>query len=496
MTTIPHLVLIVLDTVRADSAGLHGPQSPMPTLAGVGRTSTLYPQARATSCWTLPSHASLFTGAYLWRHGCHELHRRLDPHTPTLAEQLSAAGYATGAVSANAWVGPDFGFDRGFSQFERGWLLVDRGGDLAGVRRAGRDRGQTDVVEALRRAAQGGFAPAAINAAHHVLTRRRGRFGGHRVARRAVNLARDLARGGRPVFLFVNLLDAHLRYNPPRRHARTELGGQARAARKVPQDPWAHVGGTTVLSAPQLQLLQGLYRAELRNLDDVVGRLLDGLDHVLGLNDTMLVVTSDHGEHLGEHGLLDHQYALSEQLLRVPLLLRPPGGNQGRVVEGTQQLVDIAPTLLTAAQLQPIEAPGYGRPLDATSRDWAFAEYYGPQPTMAAHARRGNAQRFRRFDRSLQALVTSDHHKLVIGSDGSGHLFDLGTDEGERTDLAPTQPQRVEALRARINDACGGGAGGGVGGRAPGGGSAPGLQDDDVVADEVRHALESLGYLQ
>jgi arylsulfatase A-like enzyme len=484
----PHVVLLVVDTVRADMAGLGAPgRSAMPALQAFARDAAVYPDAYTTAPWTPPAHASLFTGAWVWRHACGGGRQRLDTGLPTLAERLAAAGYATGAVSANAWLGPGSGFERGFHRFVKAWQLVERGGDLAGVRRAGRASGRTDLAEALRRARAGGLAATGVNGLHHLLWRRRGRLGGGRVARRSVDLARELAAGGRPVFLFVNFLDAHLPYRAPRRYRRAVLGRRAGPARRVNQDPWAFVGGAVRMTGDDLDLLRGLYAAELAHVDDRAHRLLDGVDAVLGLDDTLVVVASDHGEHLGEHGLMDHQYSLSESLLRVPLAVRWPGREQAGVHAGLRQLVDVGPTVLEAAGLPVPEEPGLGRPLGGQARSWVLAEYPDPQPSMDAHARRGDATPFRRFDRALAALRLADGRKVVTGSDGSVALYDLVSDPSELHDLAAARPSEAHELATRLAGLSGEGR--------PGWGESGGPRSAPPE-NEVRRALQSLGYIE
>jgi arylsulfatase A-like enzyme len=483
----PHVLLLVVDTVRADMAGLGASGgSAMPALRAFTRNAAVYPDAYTTSPWTPPAHASLFTGAWVWRHGCDAGRHRLATELPTLAERLAAAGYATGAVSANAWLSPDFGFGRGFQRYVRAWQLVDRGGDLAAVRRAGRAAGRTDLAKALRRARAGGLTATGVNTVYHLLWRRRGRLGGERVARRSVALARELAGGGRPVFIFANLLDAHLPYWPPRRYRRAALGSNAGRARRVNQDAWAFIGGAAPMTDDDLGVLRGLYAAELAHLDACSRRLLEGVDAVLGLDNTLVVIVSDHGEHLGEHGLMDHQYSLSETLLRIPLAVRWPGHEHAGVHPGLRQLVDVAPTVLAAAGLPVTEEPGLGRPLGSGARSWVLAEYLGPQPSMDAHARRGDASPFRRFDRTLRALRLADGRKVVAGSDGSVALYDLTSDAGELHDLAAERPSEALELADRLARI--GAPGTGV--AAPDGGSR------DRSEASVRRALESLGYLE
>lgn len=489
MTRRPHLVLVVLDTVRADGAGLGQPgRSPMPALQSFAKSAAVYPETYSSSPWTLPSHASLFTGAWVWRHGCHEGNRRLDTDLATLAERLDGVGYATGAVSANAWVGPDFGFHRGFQRFVRAWQLVDSAGDLAGLRRASRETGRTDVGEALRRARTGGFAPAVINEIYHLLWRRRGRFAGERVARRSVALAREMAAGGQPVFLFANFLDAHLPYRAPRRYRQAALGRDVDRAGGVNQDPWAYIGGRVPMTEEDLGLLRALYLAELTHLDDVIAGFLIGIDAVLDPDRTVLAVTSDHGEHLGEHGLMDHQYSLGERLIQVPLAVRCPGREGVGVHPGLRQNVDVAPTLLEAAGLPLVDDAGIGRPLSAGPRPWVLAEYLGPQPTMQAHARRGEAAPFQRFDRALRALRMADGRKVVVGSDGSTALYDLSTDGEELRDVSAERPAEARELADQLAE-----LGPGQSNGKPVPVPVPAL---DSLDPGVARALESLGYLQ
>jgi hypothetical protein len=127
------------------------------------------------------------------------------------------------------------------------------------------------------------------------------------------------------------------------------------------------------------------------------------------------------------------------------------------------------------------EVSGIGRPLEAGPRPWALAEYLGPQPTMEAHARRGDPAPFRRFDRALRTLRLADGRKVVVGSDGSVALHDLASDPGELHDLAAERPGQARELADRLA---------GVGGPTAGG------EADELPDAGVRRALESLGYLQ
>jgi arylsulfatase len=170
----------------------------------------------------------------------------------------------------------------------------------------------------------------------------------------------------------------------------------------------------------------------------------------------------------------------------VPLAVRWPGGSPAGVRPGLRQLVDVAPTILAAAGRAMPAEPWLGRALDAGPRPWALAEYLGPQPTIEAHARRGDPAPFRRFDRALRALRLADGRKLVVGSDGSVVLHELTGDPGELHDLAAERPEEAAALAERLAGIVQGG---------PAGPAGP-ASGPDVPDGDVRRALESLGYLQ
>jgi choline-sulfatase len=277
------VVLVVLDTVRADHLTPYGyPKETTPRLARFAQEGLLFEQARSAAPWTLPSHASLFTGKLPSQHGCNWEHRWLADSQETIAEVLGSprAGFETLGVTTNVNASSLYNLHQGFSRFVETWTL---------------------------RESHRGLDDSAI--ANGVIREWLGK--------------RDASR---PFFLFVNYADAHLPYVPPPPDDRMFGEASERARRLAGRGDLlqAVLSGEERPTAEDFAGLAALYDGELRKVDGLLGDLLDELDRHGLRDDTLVIVTSDHGELLGEEGGVDHQLSLREELLHVPLLLRWP----------------------------------------------------------------------------------------------------------------------------------------------------------------------------
>ncbi|PYS94798.1 MAG: hypothetical protein DMF50_11465, partial [Acidobacteria bacterium] len=312
----PNVLLVVLDTARADRFSFDGyARDTSPRLDSLAAEGILYLKAYTPAPWTLPAHASLFTGLYPSAHGADSGHLRLDDDQVTLAELFQAAGYRTVGYTANPWIGRDHHFDQGFETYDEVWRAT---GDQAA------DRGA-----------------ALINS---------------KVANWLEWRAGDPDARSRPFFLFINYLEAHLAYDPPEPERSRFLPAAANPAAlerlrrfKHPEDVRFNLGLTT-LNGRDLALLSDLYDGEIAYLDRRVGEVIDLLKRRGLLDRTVIVVTSDHGESIGEHRLVDHKLNVYDNLLRIPLLLRYPAAvRPGQRVQDVVMLQDLFPTLLALA---------------------------------------------------------------------------------------------------------------------------------------------------
>jgi len=453
----PNVVLVVLDTARAQDV-LSTTPTVMPTVSELGAAGTTYRNAFATAPWTLPSHASLFTGAYPSKHGAHGDNTYLAEEYRTLAESFSDAGYETLGVSNNTWITEEFGFGRGFDTFWKGWQYYQSETDLGAI--AHELGWRAKARAALDHLFDGNPLINAANLCYSQFLQPRTDSGARRTTDRIESWLTG-SRGSDPFFLFVNYLEPHIRYRPPRPHAERFLPADAsyEEALAVRQDPCAHNVGEYELSERDRTLLRALYRGELSYVDDAVSRLRETLQATGEWEDTILVVLGDHGENIGDHGFLGHQYNLYDSLLHVPLIVHGGGFNESSGSnDELVQLVDLVPTLLdeTGLEMPSLRAQSQGRsvhPAASGRRTYAVSEYLSPQPPVATlRGRFGPLPEYASdYDRTLRAIRT-DEYKLVVGSDGLERLYHVASDPGERNDCSESEPERAAELQRSLEE--------------------------------------------
>ncbi|HEX6884219.1 MAG TPA: sulfatase [Planctomycetota bacterium] len=332
------VLLVSLDSVRADFLGCYGaalPHAPGRTpsahLDRLAAEGVLYENARSTTSWTLPAHATLFTGLPELVHGVEQDGQRLPEELATLAERLRAAGYRTYGVYSGPYLAPSYGFGRGFERYEAAYGPA-LAGALAELEVAARLVESLDVarepararVAVERRAA----AVGAVEAASHA------DVSSERVTAQALAELARAAADGRPFLLFAHYFDPHYDYAPPAAvgrsfdpeyRGRLDARGYVTNPAIVTYDPSSPTGRRRVVSERDLEHVQALYAGEIAWTDRHVGRLLEELAR-LGLSEsTLVVVVGDHGDEFFEHGSIGHRQTLHEEVLRVPAILRLPG---------------------------------------------------------------------------------------------------------------------------------------------------------------------------
>lgn len=441
----PNVVVIVLDTVRADALSCYGNTEPLtPNVDAVARQGTRYATAYATCFWTLPSHASLLTGLYPSEAGATSETNHLPEAVETLAERMRRDGYATGAVVRNPWLSEERGFAQGFDPFIEAWRTTEG-----------------PEIEAE-----------------------------HSAVREAVEWMGERAREPAPFFLFVNLNLAHLPYTPSeeafRRVATRDWAADHVERMRGIESGWGHLTGRLELDESDYELLHELYHAEVWLLDAMVGEL-DRAMRDLGVADrTITVVTSDHGENLGEHGRIDHVLSMYETTVRVPLVIRGPGFPAGDVVTEPVSLVDVAPALLAASSASDHDASGAPRSNGTTAfaRNAVYAENRRP-----VNGVRLLERWFPDFDASsvdhAMRMVRIGSDKLIWTADVGTELFDLTTDPAETSDLSRERSDRRDVLLTTLRRW--------ALGQRPIGGPAPEVAGRDR---ENLERLRSLGYVE
>ncbi|CCQ33127.1 arylsulfatase protein [Halorhabdus tiamatea SARL4B] len=448
-----NVVVLVMDTVRADAINTALSNA---TLSSWVESGTGFHRAYVSAPWTLPSHASLFTGTAPSKHGAHAGHKHLDDTLTTLPEILHHHDYETVAVSNNTWISEEFGFGRGFETFYKTWQYVQSDTDLGRIAR--QEEGRTKLTEATKALFDGNPITNLTNAIYGQFFRKTEDDG----AARTNEWIEDwltTRNDSRPFFLFVNYLEPHLEYRPPKAHAQEYLPEDVsyEAAMEVPQDAWGYIADTVEVTDDDFEILRALYRAEIAYLVEKIQEVVDLCKAEDEWEESLFIVTSDHGENIGDHGLMDHQYALYDTLLHVPLFVHG-GPFEDDESHDIVQLLDLPPTILDVLDIDAPEAreqfQGISFHPDADeTREYAIAEYMAPQPRMDALKRRVGdlPEHVRTYDRSLRAIRTDDH-KFIRGSDGSTELYDVQTDPEEMNDLFETHEDVVADLDTRLDE--------------------------------------------
>jgi arylsulfatase A-like enzyme len=461
------VLVVVMDCVRASdfpgaSTGVKG----MPWVNELLEESIVFPNAVTVAPWTIPSHASLLTGRYPWDHGCHARGSlSVPPGVERLPEMLSRKGYATFSLSANPFISPTFDLVRGFQkaawggswesfarlpreapplslegeqQVRHHWLQRIRQGPLGEMMLKRMDDlyRYPFLLDALNRVAQGIRAPGQA-----------GKVPTSPWIESTFERWITETQRGRPTFTFVNLVDAHEPYYADRAVVRSTSDWFEYA--RCRQDHLTYAAGGWQITPEQATLLHTLYRGMIESIDRRLARFAEILKRAGRWENTLMILTSDHGQAFGEHGLLFHMFRPDESVLRIPLVVRPPGGGPCRRATGWASLIDVAPTVLSAAGRIPADLP------DAIELD-SLIDHPRPRPVLAMsdglvweHAReRFSPERRAMYDRVWGVCYEQDQKVIVDASTGRAQAYNVSSDPDEDRDLWTAGDGRLALMKA------------------------------------------------
>jgi len=430
----PDILMIVMDTVRAQSASAYGyERDTTPVLEQLAAEGVIFEDANSPATWSLPAHAALFTGTFPSWNNAHGETRLLDDRLPTMAEELARSGWETRCFSANPHISDAFGLTRGFMANDKAWQSGAGG------------RGFSFIYRWIDVLGLGG----AID-----------KGGGMVVGN--VDAWMERRQGDRPAFVFVNFLEAHFPFHQlPDDYLYAYQQRPIAELREAGQVAFGVQFGRQLTDAEYDQVHQPLvdmYDGGVKYTDYLVGRVIDAWRRAGRLDNTIVVVLGDHGEVMGEHRAFGHVTPVSEEDLRVPLVIRypeaiPAGSKVAQPVSTVGTLATImelaglkAPPIVQVGNLLPgIDGEEVGKPIlaerfeeEMLAARFAPGTSNGEGPLVNPHGR--------------YRTLRWGQFKLVKHSTEGDFLYNLVDDPGEMNDLAQSDPGMVVRMNDRLDD--------------------------------------------
>jgi arylsulfatase A-like enzyme len=412
----PNVILITIDTLRADHLSAYGyKRRTSPVIDGLAAEGVLFVNAFSQSTWTKPSTASLLTSHYPTMHQTNLEKARLPEAELLLFEVLRAQGYRTAVLSGNPWITVEYGFDQGvdyfYSIYDERFARVTL--FMPALKRPN-NLVDAPVYNLIKRFVQGELSTT------------------ERDDRLQAEAARWLATNPpRPFFIYLHMMSPHHPYNPPPPFDRAFVDNpQTPPVTSYPRKSYFFGEHGDPLPPAQLADMVGRYDGDILFADTMVGKLVATLGRLALLDDTVLIVTSDHGEEFYDHENWGHGHSVYNELLHVPLVIRYPALFAGGArVSVPVSAVDVMPTILELSGA-PIPSSAAGRSLVALMR--------GTDPAPAGETYSELLYRYgsgRALIRGSQKFVG-----ITVGTEERRELYDLVADPGETRNLAGAAP--------------------------------------------------------
>ncbi len=432
----PSVVFLVLDSLRRDRLSTYNSKIDFTeSIEKFSEEAAVFENAVANAPWTLPSHASMFTGMYPWEHNATQRNLSLEVEKPLLAERFSEEGYSTACISTNAWLSRKFGLGKGFDLVDN----LSSGGlseKLSKIRRTMDEWLSSPGNEQLKR-----LIVRLGNSLFHY-------WNSGSQTEEVLERGKEFIAENDQFFLFLNLMDAHEPYFPPEEY-REKHG--APSPREICQDPTDYHFGR---KQPDFDAINRIYDASVDHVDDMLGEFFDYLRDTGRWEGTVLIVTSDHGQMLGENEEYGHQFSVAESLVSVPLMVK--GAED---VDSQVELRELYDIVLNAAGIE----PGYEAGTRFAKGSYEFPDMMRPR---IPPKKWRDFYRRHKFARSLDGRVTrSENEEEEVETKFEGFSKELSDEEKRRLE------EKLELI-----------------------GKSEKGEDLEEHTDEIRRKLKDLGY--
>ena len=422
----PNFLIFLMDVQRAKNMSCYGYRlKTTPNIDKIAGEGVVFENHFTPGVWTVPVHASLFTGKYICGHGCDVGHEFMEEDFPTLAEVLNAHGYYTAGICNNGWVEQEkTRIARGFTEY----TLARQAEPVPPYlpQRDNPDKGSWKTVGLVRKWLD------------------------------------EHAKGEKPFLLFINCTEPHMKYWAPQPFRERFLlkGVDDDYARQIPQAQFPGTAGQVVLTQDQWEIVKSLRDGATACLDHRMGLMFDYMRELGVLDETVVFILGDHGDSTGEHGLhtAHCQMAIWDTLLHTPLIVRGPDHFPAGVrVRDLAQTVDVAPTILRIAGVEDgkvweeMQGKSLLDALHGPIREFAMAEVQKPLEPFALMSQRTSGWDPRSVNRRWKCARTLEY-KYVWSSDMRDELYNIAEDPDEQKNIISEKPEVARELKQKLED--------------------------------------------
>ncbi len=436
----PNVILISIDTLRADHLSCYGyHRETTPNIDKIASDGTIFRRNYSTGVWTPPGHASMLTGLYVSEHGVYG-ENRLNRSIPTIAETLKAHGYQTAGFVNNSQVGELVGFEKGHDTFVEVWKGVKPKSLLKKVfTRTGKVIREKFGYEDL---------------------------GANRTNKLYGEWMKENYNHETPFYVFLHYAEPHNPLNPPRPYKNKYIDRSSDnldigKIKKVAFNPLICFVEDLNLNQDEIEYLKSLYDGEIGYIDSKIAEVIRMLKENNCYDDTMIIITADHGEHFGEHDLWSHTASLYNEVLHIPLIIKfPKGIDHIREVEDCTQLVDIFPTIMEitgVSEKEQINTSGSSLVCNGnrsdTFHEYIFAEWEGRIPYFIQSRLddQGSSVNLDKIKNKMW-MISDGKYKYISMENGGKLFFDVINDIKEQNNLVDQYKEIASEMKEVLNE--------------------------------------------
>jgi len=426
-----NILLISIDTCRADHLSCYGYHRPTtPNLERLAEDGVIYKQHYSTGVWTPPGHASMLTGLYVSEHGVYDENRLAD-EIPTIATILKQHGYQTAGFVNNSQVGELVGFNKGHDLFVEVWKGVP-------------------YKNQIERIIKGGYRRLREYLGYEDMGAKR--------TNRLFSAWINTIDKDKPFYCFLHYIEPHNPLNPPKPFKKRFLRGykniNKKNVSKVAHNPLICYVEDINLNEDEVSFIKDLYDGELAYTDHIIGEVISILKDKNLYDNTMIIITSDHGEHFGEHGCWSHVASLYKEVLHIPLIIKYPSDiDMKGEKDGYTQLVDLLPTVLDLTNISADGIKLSGLSLLANNgnnfHEYIFAEWEGRVPYFIRERLKDINSNEKLKNIKSKLVMIQDHNFKILKKENEEKIFELVKEDSTIYNIKKSN--RINFLRIELN---------------------------------------------